>query len=85
MSTIPNQLNITIRTSIPGYQKVQYKPSMTIKNIGKDDSSVKFNPLIKLQKSYNNPNLNLKPRTITKPPLKNNSSEAELLIESVKL
>ena len=51
MSTIPNQLNITIRTSIPGYQKVQYKPSMTIKNIGKDDSSVKFNPLIKLQKS----------------------------------
>ena len=46
MATIPNQLNITINTSIPGYQKVIYKPSMTIENISSDDNSVRFNPLI---------------------------------------
>ena len=51
MSTIPNQLNITINTSIPGYQKVIYKPSMTIENLSPDDNSVKFDPLIKLNKS----------------------------------
>jgi hypothetical protein len=43
----PDQLNITIRTSIPGYQRIQYKPSMTIK--GNDEKGVKFNPLIKLE------------------------------------
>ena len=48
MSAIPNQLNITINTSIPGYQKVDYKPSMTLDNNSSDDNSVKFNPLIKL-------------------------------------
>ncbi len=46
---IPDQLNITIQTSIPGYQKIEYKPSMTIKNT--DAKSVQFNPLIKLNKS----------------------------------
>jgi hypothetical protein len=51
MSAIPNQLNITIRTSIPGFQKVSYKPSMSLDNISADDSSVRFNPLIKLDKS----------------------------------
>jgi hypothetical protein len=45
----PDQLNITIRTSVPGYQKIQYKPSMTIKN--SYEKAVKFNPLIKLNKS----------------------------------
>ena len=45
----PDQLNITIRTSVPGYQKIEYKPSMTIKN--SDEKAVKFNPLIKLNKS----------------------------------
>jgi len=45
----PDQLNIIIRTSIPGYQKIEYKPSMTIKN--SDEKGVRFNPLIKLNKS----------------------------------
>ena len=44
----PDQLNITIRTSVPGYQKVQYIPSMTIKNT--NEKSVIFNPMIKLNK-----------------------------------
>ena len=45
----PDQLNITIRTSVPGYQKIEYKPSMTIKDI--DEKGIKFNPLIKLNQS----------------------------------
>jgi hypothetical protein len=46
---IPDQLNITIRTSIPGYQKIEYNPSMTIKGI--DSKGVQFNPMIRLNKS----------------------------------
>lgn len=46
---IPDQLNIIIRTSVPGFQKIEYKPSMTIKDI--DEKGVKFNPLIKLNQS----------------------------------
>jgi hypothetical protein len=45
----PDQLNITIRTSVPGYQKIEYKPSMTIKD--SDEKSVNFTPLIKLNQS----------------------------------
>ena len=30
---IPNELNITINTSVPGFQTIKYKPSMTIPNI----------------------------------------------------
>ena len=51
MPTIPNELIITINTSIPGYQKIKYTPSMTIKNISSDDKTVRFNPLTKLSKS----------------------------------
>jgi hypothetical protein len=51
MTSIPNELNITINTSVPGYQKIIYKPSMTIKDISKDDNSVRFNPLIRLNQS----------------------------------
>jgi len=51
MDIVPNQLNITINTSIPGYQKIKYSPSMTIKNIKSDDKTVRFNPLMKLNKS----------------------------------
>jgi hypothetical protein len=51
MTTIPNELIININTSIPGYQKIRYKPSMTIKNISSDDSKIRFDPLIKLSKS----------------------------------
>jgi hypothetical protein len=46
---IPDQLNITIRTSVPGYQKIEYKPSMTIKD--SDSKGVQFNPLIRLNSS----------------------------------
>ena len=48
---IPNQLNIIIRTSIPGYQNLEYKPEMTIPDISRDDKSIRFNPLVKLSKS----------------------------------
>jgi hypothetical protein len=51
MDIVPNQLNITINTSIPGYQKIKYTPSMTIKNIKSDDKTVRFEPLMKLNKS----------------------------------
>ena len=49
---IPNQLNIIINTSVPGYQKIEYKPYMTIPDISKDDKKIMFNPLFKLNKSY---------------------------------
>jgi hypothetical protein len=52
MNTIPKQLNITINTSIPGYQKIEYKPSMTIPDISKDDKKIMFDPLVKLDKNY---------------------------------
>ena len=45
---IPNELNITINTSVPGFQTIKYKPSMTIPNINKDDRTVRFDPLLKL-------------------------------------
>jgi len=45
----PDQLNIIIRTSIPGFQEIEYKPSMTIKDTF--DKAVIFNPLIKLNES----------------------------------
>jgi len=49
---IPNQLNVIINTSVPGYQKIEYKPYMTIPDISKDDKKIMFNPLFKLNKSY---------------------------------
>ena len=52
MTTIvPNQLNITINTSVPGFQKIIYKPSMTTKDIGKDDKTIQFDPLVKLNQT----------------------------------
>jgi hypothetical protein len=45
----PDQLNIIIRTSIPGYQQIEYKPSMTIKD--SDEKGVRFYPLIKLNQT----------------------------------
>jgi hypothetical protein len=45
---IPKQLDIIILTSIPGYQEINYTPSMTIQNTS--DKTVKFNPLYKLNK-----------------------------------
>ena len=49
MSYIPNELKITINTSIPGFQTIKYTPSMTLKD-AKNISSIYFNPLIKLDK-----------------------------------
>ena len=48
---IPNQLNITINTSVPGFQKIKYKSFMTIPDISKDSKNVIFNPLFKLNKN----------------------------------
>ena len=51
MTAIPNELTININTSIPGFQKIKFKPSMLIKDISKDDSTVIFDPLIKYSQS----------------------------------
>lgn len=51
---IPNNLNITINTSVPGFQTLKYKPNMTIPDASKDDNSVMFNPLVKLNKNVIN-------------------------------
>jgi len=48
----PDQLNIIINTSIPGYQKIEYNPSMTVKDT--EERAVFFNPLIKLNQSIIN-------------------------------
>ena len=48
IEVIPNELKITINTSIPGFQTIKYNSSMTIKN--KDKNQVCFNPLVKLDK-----------------------------------
>ena len=45
---IPKQLDIIILTSIPGYQEINYTPSMTIQYTS--DKTVQFNPLYKLNK-----------------------------------
>jgi len=45
---IPNELKIIINTSIPGFQNVQYKPSMTLPS-DKVDEAVQFTPLVKLK------------------------------------
>lgn len=49
-TSVPNELKITINTSIPGFQSIKYKPYMTLPN-DKNDSSVQFNPLVKLNPS----------------------------------
>ena len=45
----PNQVIITLETNIPGYDKIRYSPSMTLKNI--NQKNVLFNPLIKLNQN----------------------------------
>jgi len=52
--TIPNELKITINTSVPGYQKLNYDPHMTIPDLSKDEKNIRFDPLIKLNKSIIN-------------------------------
>ena len=53
MTTIPNELKINVRTSVPGHQVFRLEPSMIMKNVNKD-ASICFNPLIKLNKSVVN-------------------------------
>jgi hypothetical protein len=50
---IPNELKITINTSIPGFQVIKYKPFMTLPN-DNTDGFVHFNPLVKLKQSVIN-------------------------------
>ena len=49
-NNIPNKLQITINTDIPGFQNIKYKPYMSFPN-DKTDDSVQFNPLVKLKPS----------------------------------
>ena len=51
--SIPNELKITLNTSIPGFQSIRYKPNMTIPDES-SSSSVQFDPLVKLKKSVIN-------------------------------
>jgi hypothetical protein len=48
---IPNSLSITIHTDIPGYQNINFKPSMIDQRIGESNKTVWFNPLVKLDKN----------------------------------
>jgi hypothetical protein len=50
MTAVPNELKITINTSIPGFQTIRYKPFMTLPD-DKNDNAVQFNPLVKLKPS----------------------------------
>jgi len=47
---IPNELKIIINTSIPGYKTIEYRPDMTIRSIGYNNS-LNFDPLVKLEPS----------------------------------
>ena len=51
---IPNELNITINTSVPGYQTIKYKPSMTLPDIEKGLNTIWFDPLIPLNQDVIN-------------------------------
>ena len=46
MSFVPNELNITMNTNMPGFSRLSYNPDMTIK--GLKGKNIQFNPLIKL-------------------------------------
>ena len=48
---IPSELRITLVTSVPGYQQIEYSPNMSVPNISKSDDKVYFNPLVKLNPS----------------------------------
>lgn len=91
MLTIPNELKITINTSIPGYKKINYKPYMTVPNISSEDSVIRFNPLIKLdQNIINSFPENLRKKTMLNKSLfedlvkKSKSSEAKNLTQATR-
>ena len=62
MTSIPNELTININTSVPGFQKIKFKPSMLIKDISKDDTTVRFEPLVK----YDQGQINMIPENLRK-------------------
>jgi len=45
---IHNELKITINTSIPGYQKIDFKPSMVKTDLNGKNDKIYFDPLIKI-------------------------------------
>jgi hypothetical protein len=49
MTTIPNELKINVKTSVPGKQLFRLEPSMIMKNENSKDDTFQFNPLIKLK------------------------------------
>lgn len=51
MTTIPDSIIININTSIPGSQSIKFTPSMIDPKIDKDNNTVYFNPLVKLDKA----------------------------------
>ena len=55
---VPNTLVIYMKTNIPNFQKLTYKPDMTILN--DKDPSIQFNPLVKLYKPVVNNISNIK-------------------------
>ena len=49
-SIIPNTLNITIKTNIPGYQTLRYTSTMSLQN-DSEKHNLYFTPLYPLKKS----------------------------------
>ena len=49
---VPDELKIILKTNVPGFQTISYRPNMTIPN--EKSKSVEFNPLIKLNQSVIN-------------------------------
>lgn len=45
---VPDELIININTSIPGYEKIKFSPSMLSQNMNTSNRNVLFNPLYKL-------------------------------------
>jgi len=48
---IDNEIKITINTSIPGFQKLEFKPSMIDTSLSERDNKVFFNPLAKINQN----------------------------------
>ena len=47
-TNVPDELIINIVTSIPGYEKIKFSPSMLSQNMNISNRNVLFNPLYKL-------------------------------------
>lgn len=52
ITTIPDELKIILKTNVPGFQTISYRPNMTVPN--EKSKSVEFNPLVKLKQSVIN-------------------------------